>query len=90
MRDLTEIDFFIDKIEYSGHRFIDYNEQLNDFNEEKLKTIALYSESVHKIVFNETKKKRTRRKAHARTGRRGRKDAQPYHHRGARGRGLQR
>ena len=55
MLDLTNIDVFIDKIEYSGHRFIDYNEKLNDFNEEKLKTIALYSESVHKIVFNETK-----------------------------------
>ncbi len=55
MRDLTEIDFFIDKIEYSGHRLIDCNQELEKSEEEDLKNMALYSERIHKIAFNETK-----------------------------------
>ncbi len=54
MLDLKEIDFFIDKIEYSGHRFIDCNQELEK-SEEDLKNMALYSERIHKIAFNETK-----------------------------------
>ena len=53
--DLQDIQLFIDKIEYSGHRFINYNNELKNLSRDKLINYALYSESIHKIVFNETK-----------------------------------
>ena len=58
---------FIDKIEYSGHRFIDFEEIVNNFNDEeieeeeekgkdKIRKIAQYAETIHKKANNEKKK----------------------------------
>ena len=67
LKDLRDIQIFIDKIEYSGHRFIDFEEIVNNYDEEieeeeeeekgkdKIRKIAQYAETIHKKANNEKK-----------------------------------